>query len=65
MAQVQTESFLGGTTEKTTIEYKNLNLILLQRKQKGAKVILDSLSGVVRSGRLTALMGPSGSGKTS
>jgi len=65
MAQVQGESFLGGTTEKTTIEYKNLSLVLMQRKQKSAKVILDTLSGVVRSGRLTALMGPSGSGKTS
>jgi ABC-type multidrug transport system ATPase subunit len=65
MAEVHAESFLGGSKERTTIEYTNINLVLSQKKQKTAKVILDNVSGVIQSSRLTALMGPSGSGKTS
>ena len=58
------EHFLGSTKEKTQIEFSNLTLTL-KRKKKPTKVILDNLSGVIKNGRLTALMGPSGSGKTS
>ena len=31
---------------------------------KDGKVILDNVTGHIRSGRVTAIMGPSGSGKT-
>ena len=65
MAEVHAESFLGGIKEKTTIEYKNLTLVLKPKKKKPSKVVLDNLSGVIHHSRLTALMGPSGSGKTS
>jgi ABC-type transport system involved in cytochrome bd biosynthesis fused ATPase/permease subunit len=58
-----TGTFLGGSTERTNLEYKDLNLTL--RTKKGVKVILDDVSGLIQGGRLTALMGPSGSGKTS
>ena len=41
--------------ERVDIEYENMTV----RLKKG-QVILDDVSGRVRSGRLTAIMGPSG-----
>jgi len=57
------ESFLGGSTERTTITFSNLDLKLTTKT--GTKQILDHISGTIHHSRLTALMGPSGSGKTS
>ena len=58
------QSFLGGVAERTNIEYRDVHMVLAQKKA-APKIILNNLSGAVKSGRLTALMGPSGSGKTS
>jgi len=57
------ESFLGGSTERTTIGFSNINLTL--KTKKATKNILKDISGTIHHSRLTALMGPSGSGKTS
>ncbi|XP_065159986.1 ATP-binding cassette subfamily G member 4-like isoform X5 [Atheta coriaria] len=49
--------------EKRDIEFDNLSYIVKNRK--GTKQILNSLSGMFKSGELTAIMGPSGAGKSS
>jgi ABC-type glutathione transport system ATPase component len=66
----QQPSFLGGVlgssnVERAEIEFADLTMVLDKGKKHKKKLIMDGLSGVVRSGKLTALMGPSGSGKTS
>jgi ABC-type glutathione transport system ATPase component len=63
-------SFLGeimdnSNVERTEIEFSDLTMTLEGTKKRPKKIIMDGLSGSIRSGRLTALMGPSGSGKTS
>ncbi|XP_066247264.1 ATP-binding cassette subfamily G member 4 [Euwallacea similis] len=45
------------------IEFENVWLTI--RQQKGYKKILKGISGLFKSGELTAIMGPSGAGKTS
>jgi ABC-type multidrug transport system ATPase subunit len=45
-----------------SLTWTNLRVVLPKKKQGG--VLIDSVSGIVSSGRILALMGPSGAGKT-
>ena len=56
----------GLTYEITKFKWENLikNGICRQEKAYSRRVLLDSVSGSVRSGELVAIMGPSGAGKT-
>eukprot|EP01123_Difflugia_compressa_P012693 TRINITY_DN5542_c0_g1_i1.p1 TRINITY_DN5542_c0_g1~~TRINITY_DN5542_c0_g1_i1.p1 ORF type:complete len:1022 (+),score=141.02 TRINITY_DN5542_c0_g1_i1:292-3066(+) len=44
------------------ISFENLSLTIEKKNSK--KVVLSGVNGVVRAGRITAVMGPSGAGKT-
>jgi ABC-type multidrug transport system fused ATPase/permease subunit len=50
--------------EPTTITWHNITCVLLDKANKVSKVLLQSVNGEAKAGRLLAIMGPSGSGKT-
>ncbi|KAH8948150.1 hypothetical protein BDL97_11G081100 [Sphagnum fallax] len=50
--------------EPTTITWHNITCVLLDKADKVSKVLLQSVNGEAKAGRLLAIMGPSGSGKT-
>lgn len=47
-----------------TFEFSNLSVTIPAVDNKPEKVVLQSVSGVLRPGQVTAVMGPSGAGKT-
>lgn len=48
------------------ITFKNLKYsVITNDRSKEERIILDNVSGVMRSGEITAILGPSGGGKTS
>ncbi|EAR86586.2 lipid transporter family ABC domain protein (macronuclear) [Tetrahymena thermophila SB210] len=48
------------------ITFKNLNYnLLINKKEQQNKLILNNVSGLMKSGEITAILGPSGGGKTS
>lgn len=53
LLQVFSES-INNQKLRLRFDFKNLGL------KQGKKVILDNVSGTIKSGRLTAIMGPSG-----
>ncbi|KAJ3253942.1 hypothetical protein HK103_007611 [Boothiomyces macroporosus] len=50
---------LNGRNIQMEFKFENLGL-----KLKGGKVVLQGVSGSIKSARMTAIMGPSGAGKT-
>src|SRR6056297_1151326 len=60
----------GGAGEMANVaaanvSWQNITLKVGGRKGHAPKIVLDDVSGEVRSGALTAIMGPTGSGKSS
>jgi ABC-type multidrug transport system ATPase subunit len=47
-----------------TFEFSNVSVTIPAADNKPEKVVLQSVSGVLRPGQVTAVMGPSGAGKT-
>ncbi|KAL4512260.1 hypothetical protein ABPG72_005262 [Tetrahymena utriculariae] len=48
------------------ITFKNLNYnLIINKKEQKNRLILNDISGLMKSGEITAILGPSGGGKTS
>lgn len=53
-----------GRMDPLTFEFEKLKVEVTNKKTNETKVLLQSLTGTIKPGQVTAIMGPSGSGKT-